>query len=232
VSARPFSVRQATVVFAGPFGTGKTEVAISYARTAARAGKRVCVLDLDVVTAYFRVGDYREQLRGEGIEVIAAPGALASFELPALPPEIAEALAADHLHVVADAGGDPVGARVLAVYAQQIAARGYDMWMVVNVFRPSSAAPEAILRQASEIEGRSGLRFTGLLANPHLGSLTQPRDISQGLQVARKAAQEMGLPVALAVERGLLADRPAADLPVLALDLTLRPPWENQVRQD
>jgi hypothetical protein len=219
------------VVFAGPFGTGKTEVAINYARAALRAGGKACLVDLDIVTPYFRVGDYREELASEGIQVIAAPGELASFEVPALPPEIAGALAAENLHVVADAGGDPVGARLLAVYAEQISARGYDMWMVVNPFRPAASTPEAVVREAAEMEELSGLRFTGLLANPNVGVLTDPHDILRGLEVAREAAARLALPVALAVERRLLAHLPSADLPLLPLDLIVRPPWAKPARQ-
>lgn len=225
VSSRPI------VVFAGPFGTGKTEVSINYARAAQRSGRQVCLLDLDTVTPYFRVGDYRQQLAGEGIEVIAARGALASFELPALPPEIAGALAAGDRHAVADAGGDPVGAQLLGVYREQIVARGYDMWLVVNPFRPAAATPEAVAQSASEIQQWSGLRISGLFANPNLGPATGMGDVSRGLEVAWAAARRLAVPVTLAIERRLLAGPLPADLPVLPLDLTVRPPWEKPTRQ-
>lgn len=231
MSARSVISDRPIVVFAGPFGTGKTEVAINYARAALRVGRNACLVDLDIVTPYFRVGDYREQLASEGIQVIAAPGELASFELPALPPEIAGALAAESLHVVADVGGDPVGARLLAVYVEQITARGYDMWLVVNPFRPAASTPEVIVEEAAEMEELSGLRFTGLLANPNVGVLTELRDISRGLQVAREAAARFALPVALAVERRLLAHLPSADLPLLPLDLIVRLPWVKPAQQ-
>ncbi len=99
------------------------------------------LIDADIVTPYFRVGDHRDVLQREGISIIAAPGALASFELPAVPPELRQALAPSEQHVVMDVGGDPEGGRFLAGFAEEITARGYDMWFVANPNRP--ATPDA-----------------------------------------------------------------------------------------
>ena len=46
-------------IFAGPFGTGKTEVAINYALTLARLDQAVTLTDLDVVAPYFRSREMR-----------------------------------------------------------------------------------------------------------------------------------------------------------------------------
>jgi len=103
--------------FLGPLGTGKTEIAISYSLASLAAGRPTCLIDFDVVTPYFRVGNYRDQLASRGLHVIAAPGSLAGFETPALSPEIAGALHDPDLHVVLDISGDPEGARLLGTYA-------------------------------------------------------------------------------------------------------------------
>jgi len=222
-----------TVVLTGAFGSGKTEVAISYCRAALAVWASVCLLDLDVVTPYFRVGDYRDQLQQEGIRVIAAPGGLASFELPALPPEIAGALASEDLHAVLDAGGDPVGARLLGVYAEPITARGYDMWLVVNPYRPDTSESASVAQQARAIEDSCGLRLTGIVANPNLGPLTRRADAERGLRVIEAAARELALPIVfLAVERSLVAACGDAGHALLPLTLIARPPWEHRGGED
>lgn len=226
-SARP------TVVFTGAFGAGKTEVAISYALAARARGLETRLVDLDVVTPYFRVGDYRDELEEQGITVIAPEGGLASFELPALPPEIAGALLDTSLHVVLDVGGDAPGARLLATYAAMIESRGYDHWVVANPFRPSTATPHALLEEVEEIARWSGLRPTGLVANPNLGPSTRLADVSAGLERVRQAADELGLPIAmLAVARDLLDHPGLPPLPVLPLQLTVRLPWQSSWLRD
>jgi len=221
----PFS-QQHAVVFTGAFGSGKTEVAISYARARAAEGRAVSLLDCDIVTPYFRVGNYRDLLMAEGIRVVAAPGALAAFEVPAVPPELRSTLEDPTGQAVLDAGGDPVGAHFLAGYAEPLRAHGYDMWMVVNPHRPATAQPEAMVALAREIEARSGLTFTGLVANPNLGPLTQPGDIHRGLALVAQAAAGLGLPlVALAVEERLTDAAASLGTPVLPLTLLLHLPW-------
>ena len=217
------------VAFTGPFGTGKTEVAVSYALAALTQGRATSIVDLDVVTPYHRVGDYRSQLADKGLHVIAAAGALASFELPSLSPEIAAALRSEDNHVVLDGGGDPVGALLLRVYASEIAARAYDMWLVANPFRPSASSPQAVAEQARAIETASRLRLTGVVANPHLGPLTEPAHIRAGLEEVRRSADRIGLPVVfLAVEASLLDHVRSLAVPVLPVRRLLRQPWEAE----
>ena len=219
-----------TVVFTGPFGSGKTEVAINYARAAHAAGRRVTLVDCDIVTPYFRVGDHREALQRDGLRVIAASGGLASFELPAVSPGFAGALADPDAHVVLDVGGDPAGARFLAGYAEIIAAHDYDMWLVVNPFRPASSEPDAVATQAREIEAQSHLHFTGAIATPHLGPLTQPLDLFRGLTEIGRAAALLRLPLVLvAVESRLTRAAAPFYLPLLPLHLTVRLPWTESV---
>jgi len=220
LSSRP------TVIFTGPFGSGKTEVAINYARAAHAAGRRVVLVDADIVTPYFRVGNHRAELEEEGVRVVAAVGALASFELPAVPAELRQALLEPDLHVILDVGGDPGGARFLAGYAEEIAARGYDMWLVANPYRPATPDAEAIARAAGELASQAGLTFTGLVANPHLGPVTAAEDIARGLAVVAAAASTLSLPVVfLAAESRFCDDASLSPLPRLPLSLTLRLPW-------
>ena len=46
--------------FTGRFGSGKTEVSINYACGLAAAGADVALVDLDIVTPYFRSRDVAE----------------------------------------------------------------------------------------------------------------------------------------------------------------------------
>jgi hypothetical protein len=221
LSSRPI------VGFTGPFGCGKTEVAIAYALASLAQGRPTCIVDMDIVTPYFRTGDYRENLDAQGVRVVAPHGALASFEAPALSPEISGAIGSDDLHVVLDVGGDPMGAQLLGVYAEQITRRGHDLWMVANPFRPSSGTPTLLVEQARAIEAACAMTLTGLVANPHLGALTTPAHLQSGWEAAAAAARELGLPIVFcAVEESLCGTSPILDAPILPVRRVLRLPWE------
>lgn len=219
---------QPILAFAGPFGTGKTEVAINYVLAAVRAGKPTCLVDLDIVTPYFRVGDYRTELEDKGIRVVAPPGALASYETPSLSPEIAGVLLDDRIHSVLDVGGDPSGAQLLGVFSSTIASRGYDLWMVANPFRPASNTIDDISRQRDAIEEVSGLQVTGIVANPHLGPLTTTDIVEQGFEIIESFSKAMRLPIKLVAVSGLLSNAPfKSRVPILSLQLVVRLPWEH-----
>jgi len=217
----------AVVAFIGPLGTGKTEVAINYSLLALRGGRKTYLVDFDIVTPYFRVGDCRRELEQMGVRVIAARGALASFENPSLVPEVGGALQdADGL-VVLDVGGDQQGARLLVVYREQIAARQHELWLVVNPYRPGSSLDSvAALRRL--VEEATSLRVTGLVADPHLGPLTRTAHIERGLGLVMKASVRMECPlVFLAVAEHLIGELGALSVPVLPLRLFLRLPWQT-----
>ncbi|MCD6266936.1 MAG: cobalamin biosynthesis protein CobQ, partial [Thermotogaceae bacterium] len=53
--------------FIGPFGSGKTEIALNFAIKEVKKGKKVALADLDFVSPYFRSRDEEELLNEYGI---------------------------------------------------------------------------------------------------------------------------------------------------------------------
>ena len=97
-------------LFAGHYGSGKTNVALNFARQLKSAVPRVAVADLDIVNPYFRTKDSAERLAAEGIELVVSGYANSNVDFPAMPKE-AYALFADRaVSVVVDVGGDDRGA--------------------------------------------------------------------------------------------------------------------------
>ncbi len=224
----PLSSRS-IVIFAGPFGAGKTEIAINYSLASIAAGRETRLADLDVVTPYFRAGDYRDKLAAYNLRVLAAPGALASFENPALPPELLGALRDRVSYLVLDVGGDPVGARLLGTFSDHLLEQNYELWMVINPFRLKSSSASALKAMRYSIEVNSGLQFTGVVANPHLGKETEASHLETGWRVVNQIAEELGLPIAFtAVAEYLLELMPVVDSPILPLRLYLHLPWERK----
>ena len=74
-------------LFAGHYGSGKTNIAVNYALLLAKEGKDVCIADLDIVNPYFRTKDSAKVLEAAGVGLISPQFANTNVDLPALPAE-------------------------------------------------------------------------------------------------------------------------------------------------
>ena len=60
-------------VFAGHYGSGKTNIAINYAINAAASGIKTAIADLDIVNPYFRTKDAAKLLSESGVRPRPTP---------------------------------------------------------------------------------------------------------------------------------------------------------------
>lgn len=215
-------------VFVGNYGSGKTEVAINWALGLLPAA--VALVDLDMVTPYFRVRDVRAELERRGLQVVVPGGALAAADMPVLPPGLVSVLAAGERRVVVDVGGDPVGARVLGSVAGLLPAGDYCVYYVVNPYRPFTGTVAGVKAALAAVQSAAGVRVDGLVANAHLGSATTPTLVARGSGLVAAAAVELGLPVSVVAVPAGLAPKlgPGVGGRLLALELFMRPPWDQE----
>lgn len=211
----------------GRFGSGKTEIAINHALALARE-TRPYLIDLDLVTPYFRSRDKALALERQGITVITPAAVAANLDTPGITPEILGAIRQKERPVVLDVGGDRQGARALGQYSGHLRERGYEMWFVVNPFRPFTQDLNGIRQSIAEIEASARLQVTALVSNPNLMGETTAELVVSGHRVVEEAAAALHLPIAfVAVERSLAPlfsnGRLARD--ILPLTRHLRPPW-------
>jgi len=217
------------VVFAGPFGSGKTETAINYALYLAEEGHAVTLVDLDVVTTYLRLREVEEGLREKGLKVIT-PSEAGDIDLPAITPQIWGALGGKDGRVVVDMGGSAPGARSMGQFSSHLKRVGYAMNLVVNPYRPFTATVEGIEKAGREITDSSRLQFTALVSNPHLLGETTLEVIEEGHLVVQEASGRLGLPIAFLCVRADLVEelKERYSLPILPLNRYLLAPWERQ----
>ena len=98
------------IVLIGNYGSGKTELALNFALRAARQGKKVELLDLDMVNTYFRLTDRANLVKSYEIRLVSPNFVRSNVETLSLPAEVASAFALDWDTVIFDVGGDPAGA--------------------------------------------------------------------------------------------------------------------------
>jgi len=213
-------------IFTGNFGSGKTEVALNYALKIHADGNQVSIADLDIINPYFRTRMVRECLESMGITVVSPWGKLAGADVPALPAAIYGVLQGNAGYGVIDVGGDDIGATVLGRFKNNLPAGAFNLFLVVNVCRPFTRDVEGITTVLRSIEKTSRLRVNALVSNTNLGPETDVPVILEGHRVVQEAARQLGLPVAFAcARRDLAASLGDLNIPVLPLDLFMKPPW-------
>ena len=140
-------------LFAGHYGSGKTNIAVNYAISLAEEGKRVCIADLDIVNPYFRTADSAKQLKNAGVELVSPQFANSNVDLPALPAEAYRLVQDKSLYGVMDIGGDDRGAYALGRYVPYMKEeQNYRMIFVANGYRPLTRTADEAMEVMAEIE--------------------------------------------------------------------------------
>ena len=183
-------------LFAGHYGSGKTNIAVNYAIALAKEGKQVCIADLDIVNPYFRTKDSAQRLADAGVSLVSPQFANTNVDLPALPAEAYRLVQDKNTYGVMDIGGDDRGAYALGRYTGAIQAENnYRMIFVANCYRPLTATPQEALEVMREIETACGLAFTDIVNNSNLGPETTAETVLDSLDYIRTLSQLSGLPV-------------------------------------
>lgn len=160
-------------LFAGHYGSGKTNIAVNYALNLSSQGFEVSIGDLDVVNPYFRTKDSEDELVKAGVKVISLPFANSSVDLPSLPAEAYSLVQDTSRYAVLDIGGDDRGAYALGRYRNYILEENnYEMLFVTNFYRPLTRNAADAYGVLKEIEEACRMPFTGIVNNTNLGEET------------------------------------------------------------
>ena len=183
-------------LFAGHYGSGKTNIAVNYALWLKSLGQNVTIADLDIVNPYFRTKDSAEELSNAGIELISPAFANSNVDLPALPQELYKLVQDRTCLAVMDIGGDDRGAYALGRYTPSILEENnYEMIFVANFFRPLTRTAEEAFQVMREIEVAGGVPFTAIVNNSNVGAETTADDVLSTADKAEELSRLSGLPI-------------------------------------
>ena len=200
-------IRRLTL-FAGHYGSGKTNIAVNYAMMLRGLRKTVVVADLDIVNPYYRAKDSEDILSRAGIRMISSRFANSNLDLPAMPGEIYSLVCRTDVYGVLDIGGDDRGALALGRFAPDIlAGNDYEMLLVCNAARPLTRTAADTVSVMREMEQASGIGFTGIVNNTNLGPDTSEEDILGSMPYIKEVSRMTGLPVKMTCARRDLAER-------------------------
>lgn len=206
-------------LFAGHYGSGKTNIAVNYAVKLRKEGKAVCIADLDIVNPYFRTKDSEAELSALGIHLISPQYANTNVDLPALPAESYRLVQDKSIYGIMDIGGDDRGAYALGRFADAIKSENdFRMAFVVNCYRPLTSTVKDTVEIMKEIEAACGLKFTCIVNNSNLGSETTAKTVLDSLDFIKRLSDETGLEIWMHTAETSVAEE-LKELSVMPLEL-------------
>ena len=216
-------------IFAGHYGSGKTNIAANYAIKLREEGKEVSIADLDIVNPYFRSKDAKEMLESKGIRFISSPYANSNVDTPALPADAYSITADKSRYAVVDVGGDDRGALALGRYVPGILEENdYEMLFVINKFRPLTSDVRGTLEVMQEIETACRMKFTGIVNNSNLGEDTTAEDVLKSQAYADSIAEACGLQIRMTTVSAKLYDELKSKINnLMPLNLYIRQSWQK-----
>lgn len=222
-----FLPQKKNFVFVGEAGSGKSEIAINFARRMVTlTDKPVHFFDLDMTKPLFRSRDAAASLEASGVIVHFMEQFM---DAPTLVGGVNPLLRDEDAVVILDVGGDHIGARSIGGFAPLLNRPDAAVFYVINAYRPWSDNIDHIDETLGKILGVSHIQLTQLtlVSNPNNGS--QSTTAEEVIEGHRKTVGLVGeyIPVTFCCAREELAQEVAAqvDVPVFPLKLELLYPW-------
>ena len=183
-------------LFAGHYGSGKTNIAVNYALYLRSLGNEVEIADLDIVNPYFRTKDSAAELAAAGIELISPAYANTNVDLPALPQEVYGLVQNTKKYAIMDIGGDERGALALGRYRPYILEENnFEMVFVANFYRPLTRSAEEAIEVMREIETACGIPFTAIVNNSNIGEETTAEYVRASFSEVKRLSELTKLPI-------------------------------------
>lgn len=216
------------VVVTGHYGSGKTNFTAALALQLATAGKKVTVVDFDLVNPYFRTADFADAFAEKGIVLRAPDYANTNVDIPSIQFDLGGLAAAGETLLI-DVGGDDDGAVALGRYAHMLnhyaEAGELDMIAVVSFRRYLTRTAEEAQAYLQSIEQVSRMRLSGIINNTNLGVETTTEMIEESVVEAKKLSARMGLPLICTIAPDTIRMPQIEDCPLMTIPVMVKLPW-------
>ena len=211
--------RRIVEAYVGEYASGKSENAVNRAVALAKAGRKVTLVDLDLVEPCFCLRPLRETVRAQGVDLLAFStaetfglGEAGQTVLPA-----ARFALMREGDIIFDIGYGVEGFKILNLLVGIEEDPDLQIVLVINTSRPMTDTTEKVISYTQTLG-----RVDALLINTHLAEETTPDVIQKGVAIVTKAAEYLNIPVVgVAVTEDFLAANPQFTVD----GLPMRPIW-------
>ena len=178
--------------YVGEYASGKSEVAVNRALDLAGDGRKVTLVDLDIVEPFYTLRPIKKELEQKGIAVLAwetkdTVGLGETGNI--LRAENRWALRRDG-DIILDIGYGAEGAKTLNLLEDAVTDPDLRVYAVINIARPMTGTVPEIVDYVRELG-----RVDGLVNNSHLGDDTDVEIVREGAFLVATAARELGITV-------------------------------------
>ncbi|KAF1085873.1 hypothetical protein SPSYN_00602 [Sporotomaculum syntrophicum] len=178
--------------YVGEYASGKSEVAVNRAVDLAAIGRKVTLVDLDIVEPCYTLRPIKNGLRQKGVTVLAWE----TRDTIGLG-EAGNVLRAENRwalrrtgDIVLDIGYGAEGAKTLNLLEGANSDPDLKIYVVINITRPMTGSVPEIVDYTRELG-----KVHGIINNSHLGNETDLDIVQQGAQMVYEAARQLQLPV-------------------------------------
>lgn len=183
-------------IFSGHYGSGKTNIAVNFAKHLKQQEKQVSIYDLDIVNPYFRTVDAKSDLDKCDIELVVSPFAETNVDIPAMNAMSYKMNDDKSSFAVVDLGGDDRGALALGRFRDNIIEENdYYFVFVVNTFRPETRDLDGLFEIKNEIESVAKIKFNAIVNNSNLSNETKLEDIERSFNLVQEFSKQSNLPI-------------------------------------
>lgn len=190
--------------YIGEYAAGKSESAINRALELARQGRKVNLVDLDMVEPFYTLRPLQEELSGLGLDVVAwkTEDTVGLGEAGTVIKPAARWALRRQGDIILDIGYGVDGARTLNLLEGAVRDPDLKVFAVINISRPMTASVKDIVAEVSAMG-----RVDGLINNTHLAGETTVELVQEGARVVSEAAAGLGLPVVATLADARLAEK-------------------------
>lgn len=178
--------------YIGEYASGKSENAVNRAIALAEMGRRVSIIDLDLVEPFYTLRPLKQLMAEKGVEIVAwdtkdAPGLGEAGAIITPPMRWALKREGD---VILDIGYGVEGAKIMKLLYGSENNPNLKIIVVINARRPMTSTVDDIVNYLASLG-----RVDGIINNTHLGSETTLDTIKEGIKLVGEAADKADISI-------------------------------------
>ncbi|AKA72154.1 hypothetical protein [Clostridium scatologenes] len=228
IDCKKFTMNKSNFIFVGEAGSGKSEIAINFAKYLVDLNEKpVHFFDMDMTKPMFRSRDVKAEIEEMGIIFHHEEQ---FFDVPTVVGGVNLLLKDENCYVVMDVGGNDIGARAIGGFAPKVNQDNTVVYYVLNAYRPWSGNLNHIDGTLSSILKMSHIKLdkVHMISNPNNGVSTTVEEVLEGnLKMLEMIGALINIDFTCVNETLYEKVKSKTDIPLMPIHLYLTYPWNQ-----